>query len=566
MNKSKQRLTFVYFLIILLLILSCLSIFAIIPLPEDSVKNKQIANDENFTIGNLIVKDILPVEGNLYNVGATDNVFNKIFTELIQLGGTNPGNSTTIRKAENVQEEVEYYLPEQDGTNGEVLTTDGSGHLSWGTNFGTNDLETIGSLELKNISNDNTSQSLEFKKSRGTGNQGADNGDELGSIDWYGLNDGLGNTNFFIKSSSIRAKVHATPGNTDMPGELIFGTNSASNTTITDRMTISDDGIIINNLGKLSLGSNSPTSLLTIDTTNTDYYNAITLKYNNNTGNSNIILIYATIDNKLWFYRNTGGGALGGYIDMTAGGSQISFTGQHRNILNANIDSNSVGLIVSSSGKYLNLDSSLSPKINESLPICYITNTDNDKKVFGVISDKEDINNDRTHASGKFVSVIQRDNNNEERMFINSLGEGSVWVCNKNGPLENGDYISSTDVIGYGGKQIEHEELLTRYTVAKITCDCDFSLVKIVKQKLKITQTTEDGVTTKNIDYDSNGDVQYEDDLDENGNQQMVNKYDTRFLQADGTFLTSEGDYNVRLANGENVYIACFVGCTYHCG
>ena len=112
--------------------------------------------------------------------------------------------------------------------------------------------------------------------------------------------------------------------------------------------------------------------------------------------------------------------------------------------------------------------------INEALPTCVITNTDNDKKVFGVISDKED-SNTREYASGNFVSLGPKNNTNEERMFINSVGEGSLWVCNKNGDIENGDYITSTTpVTGYGGKQ--SDDLLHNYTVAKITCDCDFSL------------------------------------------------------------------------------------------
>ena len=83
--------------------------------------------------------------------------------------------------------------------------------------------------------------------------------------------------------------------------------------------------------------------------------------------------------------------------------NQITFTGQHRNILNKNINETSKGLIVSSSGKYINLDNSLNTNINESLPICTITNIDNDIKVFGVISDKEDTNDSRTYSSGNFV-------------------------------------------------------------------------------------------------------------------------------------------------------------------
>ena len=72
--------------------------------------------------------------------------------------------------------------------------------------------------------------------------------------------------------------------------------------------------------------------------------------------------------------------------------------------------------------------------------------------------------------------------------------------------------------------------------------------------------------TKKEIIYDSNGNIQYEDDLDENGNQQIVYEYDTRFLNPDGTLITTEEEYLTKKNAGENVYIACFVGCTYHCG
>jgi hypothetical protein len=242
----------------------------------------------------------------------------------------------------------------------------------------------------------------------------------------------------------------------------------------------------------------------------------------------------------------------------------IDFTGQHRSLLNRNIDNSSIGLIVSSTGKYVNLDNTLNTNINESLPVCIITSNDNDKKVFGVLSDKEDSVSMRSYSSGNWRSVYTKQNTNEQRMFINSVGEGAIWVCNKNGTLENGDYITSSTVPGYGMKQTD--DLLHNYTVAKITCDCDFSTTKIVKQKLKVISTTDaSGNITTEIDYDDNGDVQYEDDLDENGNQQMIYPLEIRFLQANGTQITEE-DYTTRLENGESVYIACFVGCTYHCG
>ena len=66
--------------------------------------------------------------------------------------------------------------------------------------------------------------------------------------------------------------------------------------------------------------------------------------------------------------------------------------------------------------------------------------------------------------------------------------------------------------------------------------------------------------------FDSNGNIQYEDDLDADGNQQIVYEYDTRFLNADGTLITTEAEYLTKKNAGENVNIACFVGCTYHCG
>ena len=107
-------------------------------------------------------------------------------------------------------------------------------------------------------------------------------------------------------------------------------------------------------------------------------------------------------------------------------------------------------------------------------------------------------------------------------------------------------------------KQTVNEGVLTNYTVAKITCDCNFSITKQIKQKIKLKSTTE-------IDYDSSGNVQYENDLDSDGNTQLIYEYQTRFLTSDGTELT-ESDYITKLANNESVYIACFVGCTYHCG
>tara|TARA_B100000212_G_C27270790_1_gene488648 strand:+ start:32 stop:493 length:462 start_codon:yes stop_codon:yes gene_type:complete len=150
-------------------------------------------------------------------------------------------------------------------------------------------------------------------------------------------------------------------------------------------------------------------------------------------------------------------------------------------------------------------------------------------------------------------------NTNEQRYHINSLGEGGIWVTNKNGNLENGDYITSSTITGYGQKQTSTQ--LHNYTVAKITNDCNFTTDKISKQKIRVTGSGENQA----LDFDSSGNIQFTDDLDSNNNQQMIYPYETRFLLSDGSEITLD-DYNTRKSNHESVYIACFVGCTYHCG
>jgi len=151
----------------------------------------------------------------------------------------------------------------------------------------------------------------------------------------------------------------------------------------------------------------------------------------------------------------------------------LDFTGQHRSASDEDIYSAAhVGLIVASLGRYENLDSSIHAKINEALPITGLSTTRMDKRVFGVISDSEDENSDsRVYAVGAFVSTFEK---NDNRLIINSLGEGGIWICNINGDLENGDYITTCEIPGYGMRQ--DDDLLHNYTVAKITCDCNFEL------------------------------------------------------------------------------------------
>lgn len=171
-----------------------------------------------------------------------------------------------------------------------------------------------------------------------------------------------------------------------------------------------------------------------------------------------------------FFYNNVGRA----YIVNDSNLTKLNFTGQHRNIAADNLNyKNKIGMIVLSAGEYSSPNSN-SITINESLPKIILSNKRNQKNVFGVISDSEDPDsNIRNYSSGRFVSVYEKDLN-DNRLIINSLGEGAIWVCNINGNFENGDYITTCEIPGYGMKQ--DDDLLHNYTVAKITCDCDFNL------------------------------------------------------------------------------------------
>lgn len=157
----------------------------------------------------------------------------------------------------------------------------------------------------------------------------------------------------------------------------------------------------------------------------------------------------------------------------------LNFTGQHRCSVDGsrNIDDykHLVGLIVVSTGKYYNtISEKNNPTINESLPKVILSSKQKQKSVFGVISDAEDLNkNTREYAVGAFVSVSKKETTSEDtRVIVNSVGEGGIWIINQNGNLENGDYITTSDIDGYGMRQ--DDDILRNYTVAKITQDCNF--------------------------------------------------------------------------------------------
>tara|TARA_B110000114_G_scaffold74443_1_gene78849 strand:+ start:4302 stop:5483 length:1182 start_codon:yes stop_codon:yes gene_type:complete len=241
-----------------------------------------------------------------------------------------------------------------------------------------------------------------------------------------------------------------------------------------------------------------------------------------------------------------------------------SFTGEHLCVvLQKHYDNKFAGLIyrISSKKQYINLNGSSMPKIDESLPVLELCTTEKDKRVIGVFN-----NTDIDKGPHEKIKLMKYDKNSynfscKTRAVINSLGEGAIWVCNKEGIIECGDLITSSVVPGYG--VLQDDDIIHNYTVCKITCDCDFSIVEEKQQKLLCST---DELNNKEVLFSENGDIQYEDDNDASGNVIFKHKYETRFIMADGTILTDKNEYQKKVNEGAEVYIACLVGCIYHCG
>ena len=97
----------------------------------------------------------------------------------------------------------------------------------------------------------------------------------------------------------------------------------------------------------MGVGTISPETSLHIFGSGTDHTAGITLDYNSIVKSR--IFSNNDSDNPVYITNTGSGGFKGGYVDLTKGPqNQMNFTGQHRNMLNTNINVSSRGLIVSS--------------------------------------------------------------------------------------------------------------------------------------------------------------------------------------------------------------------------
>ena len=138
----------------------------------------------------------------------------------------------------------------------------------------------------------------------------------------------------------------------------------------------------------------------------------------------------------------------------------------------------------------------------------------------------------------------------KKRVYVNSVGEGGIWVCSANGSFTNGDFITSSNVPGYGMRQDNY--IRKNYTVGKITMDCDFNPIKLPVMRL-MTDSSGNFISIN------------ENATDESGNIITKPAYKIRYLKPDGTNITKD-EYDLLISDGQPAYIGAFVGCTYHCG
>ena len=192
-------------------------------------------------------------------------------------------------------------------------------------------------------------------------------------------------------------------------------------------------------------------------------------------GNNNDVLTLQTMvadgaaDSSERFLNFVDAGA--NYIGKVRGnGSNVqyitSFTGQHASVMASG--SYEAGMIVESTGEVWGKTDD-GAHLDTGLPKVQITTTSSSKKVYGVLAELD--------ASETYEGCIAAFGvlDDETPVTINSIGEGLMVITNINGNVENGDYIVSSDIAGYGQKQ--DDDLLRSSTVAKCTETIDWGNV-----------------------------------------------------------------------------------------
>jgi alpha-tubulin suppressor-like RCC1 family protein len=274
-------------------------------------------------------------------------------------------------------------------------------------------------------------------------------------------------------------------------------------------------------------------------------------------------------------------GVYGSLATASAGSIFWNFTGQHRCFVDSYTSSARLrqieGLAVcSDKNRYITTSAELGGDVafvtgaraittNDALPVLSLASRTRDKTVFGVVS----LATNYDPAPDPTPEQINRGlEEGDCRAEINALGEGGMWVCDLNGPLQAGDYVTTAGgaLPGYGMRQ--DEPYLCNFTVAKVTMDCDFAAPLVPQLRLRKNDMGKNAV-------DADGQVIWDPVLDADGvTVCLEGAYRTRHFVAssEGVAEVTPEEYAVAAAaaaadaSAPAVYRAAFVGCTYHCG
>lgn len=162
-----------------------------------------------------------------------------------------------------------------------------------------------------------------------------------------------------------------------------------------------------------------------------------------------------------------------------AAGGFSPFTGSH---ICYSTDTHEVGdIVVSKDAWAITINQTLVHVTKSSLKnsnvfgvVNYVKDTlmDNIEKNTLISWEETKIENDRVIGTGvwhikdeykPYIEYMQI--NDFKELSVNALGEGGINVCEANGDILNGDYITSSDIPGKGMKQ--DDDILHNYTVAK---------------------------------------------------------------------------------------------------